>query len=63
MSNNEEIPPETISKIEDYSKIVAMKDGVRGCPERIFDGPYVMRCGLGINVCARHGQFPVKFKD
>src|SRR5690242_9477373 len=41
-------------------------DGKRGCPVRVWDGPYVMRCDLGadaktgrptIGRCAYHGLF------
>lgn len=47
----------------DFSNIVAERDGKKGCPEIIWDGPYNWRCGLGINKCARHGYFLVKYKD
>lgn len=28
-----------------------------GCPAEVWDGPYVYRCGMGVDVCARHGRF------
>lgn len=35
------------------------KDGRRGCPVTVWDGPYSTRCGLGASIgrCAYHGQF------
>lgn len=47
----------------EFSNIVAVTDGKRGCPETRWDGPYSYRCGLGINKCYLHGYFPVKYKD
>lgn len=29
-----------------------------GCPERVWDGDfYPYHCGMGVDVCARHGRF------
>jgi hypothetical protein len=39
--------------------VVAEKDGLPGCPEMVWDGPYKYRCSLGIDVCSIHGKFDV----
>jgi hypothetical protein len=46
-----------------FSDIVACADNKKGCPETVWDGPYSYRCSLGINKCARHGNFPVKTEE
>lgn len=34
------------------------RDGKPGCPETVWDGPYVSRCSMGTgHTCAIHGRF------
>lgn len=54
---------EEIVRSGNFTNLVA-SDGKAGCPEMRVDGPFTfIRCGLGINKCAIHGYFPVKYKD
>lgn len=41
----EAVPPETVD------------DLLFGCPIIVWDGPYKMRCAMGVDVCSRHGKF------
>lgn len=42
------------------SEVVSARDGLPGCPVIMWDGPYNMRCSLGVDVCSIHGLFEVR---
>lgn len=46
-------------RTSDRIDIVVTRDGKVGCPELLWDLGVSFRCSLGLDSCARHGDFDV----
>lgn len=47
----------TEAAVADSRPLPNQAELLNGCPVEVWDGPYLHRCGLGIDRCAYHGPF------